>query len=168
MIESLAQLEMPPLVQSAMAAGSAAMTSYFWLVKARRERPDLKIYQLANFRATLRRGDPERPGKRLGLMQIQPGGVLMANNSVRQNSVVRFDCYLEHEGRKLKGDWGWSHDDKPPWNVGPETTIAVSPACFFDVPEDYEVPDDLRFGIEFVTISGRRFGHQFSLNAPPL
>ena len=165
MLESLTNYQIPPLVQSLMAAGSAAVTGYFWLMKANKERPDLKVYQLANYRAMLRRGTAEQPGKRLGLTQIEPGGVMVANNSSRQNSIYRFDCYLKQPGGEIKGDWGWCHEDKPPWNIGPETTIAVSPACFFDVPDNYEVSDELEFRIEFVTVSGKRFRHTFGLQA---
>ena len=154
------------LVRSVMAGGSAALTSYFWLVRSRRERPKLEMYQLNNFRAALRRQPGSEETRRLCLSQIDTGGVLIANNSTRQNSILRFDCYLEHKGRTIKGDWGYSGDDKPPWNIGPETTIAFSPACFFEVPVEYETPDDLSFRIELVTVSGKRFGEAFSLEAP--
>jgi len=164
----LADIPVADVVRSAMAGGSAAVTSYFWFVRSRREKPKLEMYQLSHFRASLRRGDAEQGTKRLGLSQIDTGGVLIANNSTRQNSVLRFDCYLTHQGRKLKGDWGFSGDDKPPWNIGPETTIAFSPACFFEVPEDYEVPDNLDFRIELVSVSGKRFGQTMSLQAPKL
>ena len=164
----LAEIPVADLVRSVMAGGSAAVTSYFWFVRSRREKPKLEMYQLSNFRASLRRGDAEQGTKRLCLSQIDTGGVLIANNSTRQNSVVRFDCYLEHKGRQLKGDWGFSGDDKPPWNIGPETTIAFSPACFFDVPEDYEVPENLPFRIELISVSGKRFNQQMSLQAPKL
>ena len=156
------------IVRSVMAGGSAAVTGYFWFVKNRKEKPNLKIYQLGPYRPSLRRGNPETPGKRLGLTQLEPGGVLLANNSIRQTSVLRFDCYLKQGATEIKGDWGWSHDDKPPWNIGPETTIAVSPACFFDVPEDYEIQDDLEFRVEFITVSGKRFGQKLTLDAPTL
>ncbi|MCA9230668.1 MAG: hypothetical protein KDA57_08450 [Planctomycetales bacterium] len=162
----LSSLAMSPEVQQLMAAGSAAVTSYFWLVKARRERPHLELYQLSNFRASTRRGDCEKGTKRLCISQIDTGGVLIANNSSRQNSILRFDCVLEHEGRQISGDWGYTGDDKPPWNVGPESSIAFSPACFFEVPEDYEVPEDLTFWIELVSVSGKRFRRQMSLRAP--
>lgn len=169
MLDSLTQVGLHKIpIQAVMAAFSTVITSYFWLIKSRKERPDLKVYQLGSFRATARRGDPEKGTKRLGIMQIDPGGVLVANNSIRQNSVIRFDCFLDHGGREIKGDWGWAHEDKPPWNIAPETTISISPACFFDVPGDYEVPDDLRFRIDFVTVSGKRFRHTFSLDAPAL
>ena len=166
LIESLEAVKAP--LQSVMAFGSAAVTSYFWFVKARRERPDLKMYQLSNFRGSLRRGDAEKQTRRLCVSQIDTGGVLIANNSSRQNSVVRFDCYLIHNKSEIKGDWGWTGDDKPPWNIGPETTIPFSPACFFEVPEDYEVPDDLDFRVELITVSGKKFSEKMSLKAPHL
>ncbi len=152
-------------VDTCLAVGSAAMTGYFWLVRVRQEQPALSVHQLSNYRATLRRS--ETPGmQRLCLSQLDTGGVLVANHSVRQNSVLKFACYLETPHGEIEGDWGWTGDDKPPWNVGPETTIPLSPACFFDVPEGYRAPDDLRFRIELVTVSGRRFGHTLSLEAP--
>jgi len=162
----LSSLALSPEVQQFMAAGSAAVTSYFWLVKARRERPKLELYQLSNFRASLRRGNAEKGTKRLCLSQIDTGGVLIANNSSRQNSILRFDCSLELGGHRIGGDWGFTGDDKPPWNVGPESTIAFSPACFFEVPDDYEVPEELSFRLELVSVSGKRFGRQMSLQAP--
>jgi len=97
---------------------------------------------------------------------MELGGVLVANNSSRQNSIVRFDCHLVYAGGWLKGSWGYLNDDKPPWNLPPQTSIAISPACFFDVPEDFEVGEDLQFRVAFVTASGRRFSHRFTMKAP--
>ena len=164
----LAELSPDIPIETILAATSATMTAYFWLVKARKERPSLKIFQLAGFRASLRRGDPDTETKRLCLTQVDQGGVLIANNSTRQNSVVRFDCWLKHNGHQLKGRWGYVEEDRPPWNVGPESTIAMSLACFFDVPEDYEILDDFDFRVAFVTTSGQRFPHMFSRQAPEL
>ena len=126
------------------------------------------MFQLRDFRATLRQADEAKKTKRLSLTQVELGGVLVANNSLRQNSIVRFDCYLQYEKGWLKGSWGYLNDDKPPWNISPHATIAISPACFFEVPEDYEAPEDLQFRVEFITASGRRFSQKFSLKAPEL
>jgi hypothetical protein len=167
MLSPLAQVAMPTMsVEMALSALSALVTGYFWLVRSRQERPSLKIFQIRDFRATLRGGEGERKTKRLSLTPMELGGVLVANNSLRQNSIVRFDCYLSYAQGWLKGSWGYLDDDKPPWNMSPHTSIAISPACFFDVPEDFEVADDLRFRVEFVTASGRRFSHGFTLKAP--
>ena len=155
-------------VETVLAAFSAAMTTYFWLVKSRSERPNLKFFQLGNFRATLRRGNSEQKAKRLCPTQLESGGVLAANDSSRQNSIIRFDCYLKENGQSIKGDWGWTADDKPPWNIPPGSTISLSPACFFDVPEDYETPEDLAFRVEFIAVNGQRFAHNLSLKAPQL
>ena len=106
--------------------------------------------------------------KRLCLQQLDTGGVLIVNHSTRQNSVVLFDCFLQTEGGPIQGDWGFSGDDKPPWNIGPESTIAFSPACFFDVPEDFEVAENPEFQIQFITASGKRFSHRFTKQAPRL
>ena len=92
----------------------------------------------------------------------------MANHSTRQNSIVLFDCFLITGQGLIQGDWGYTGDDKPPWNVGPESTIALSPACFFDVPEDFEVPADLEFHLQFLTASGKEFSHRFTKKAPRL
>jgi len=165
LVASIARWGISPEMVVSVLSGS--MTAYFWLVKARRERPDLKIFQLQNFRPSVRR-NPDGEGRRLGLTQIETGGVLVANNSTRQNSIVRFECYLRDGHSWKKGHWGYLSDDKPPWNIGPESTISISPACFFEVPDDYETPDDLRFKIEFVTVSGQHFGHVFTLKAPEL
>ena len=166
MFSLLADVSVADFVRSVMAGGSAAVTSYFWFVRSRRERPSLQMYQLSNFRSSVRSQPGDKSMRRLCLSQIDTGGVLIANNSTRQNSVFRFDCYLEHQGHRIKGDWGFSGEDKPPWNIGPETTIAFSPACFFEVPEDYQTPEDLSFDIELLTVSGKRFRETFFLKAP--
>ncbi len=145
---------------------SVAMTTYFWFVKARKERPHLEFYQLSDFRTACRR-HPEQEGvKRLCIQQIDTGGVLIVNHSSRQNSIALFFCFLKTEQGEIQGDWGYTGDDKPPWNVGPETAIAFSPACFFDVPEDYEVPENPEFRIQFATIYGQQFSHTFQKVAP--
>jgi hypothetical protein len=162
----LAQMTLPSGVQAVLSIFSAAITSYFWLVKARQERPDLRFYQLMDFRASVRRGPGEPKTNRLSLTQVDSGGVLIANNSIRQNSILRFDCFLRHDGRWIKGRWGYVNQDKPPWNIPPQSAISLSLACFFDVPDDYELPEDLHFRVEFVTTSGKRFPHVFSRNLP--
>jgi hypothetical protein len=169
MLWLLAQLAVPTMsVEMALSAASAVVTGYFWLVRARQERPNLKIFQLRDFRATLRSREGEKKAKRLSLTPMETGGVLVANNSLRQNSIVRFDCYVQYEQGWLKGSWGYLNDDKPPWNIPPNSSIAISPACFFDVPEDFTVGEELPFRVEFITASGRRFAHRFSLKAPEL
>lgn len=169
MLPLLAQSWLPELSpEVVISVVSLSMTSYFWLIQARRERPDIKFFQLRHFRATLRRGDPGQNNKRLAIIQMDSGGTLIANNSTRQNSIVRFDCFLRHKGNLIQGKWGYVDDDQPPWNIPPESTIAMSVACFFDVPEDCEIPENLDFRVDFVTVSGQRFSHMFSLNAPEL
>ena len=153
-------------VDMALSVASATMTGYFWLVRARKERPQLTILQMRNFRQTLRSDGAAEGMKRLSLVQVQSRGVLIANQSIRQNSIVRFECSLEFGGQSIKGHFGYLDDDPPPWNIGPESTIALSLACFFEVPEDFEMPEDGNFHVEFVTASGHRFPHQFSLQAP--
>jgi len=158
-------------IEMVLSVLSTVVTGYFWFVRVRQERPNLKVFQVRDFRAALRGrgrrgGDGERKAKRLSLTPMELGGVLVANNSLRQNSIVRFDCFLRYEQAWVKGSWGYLNDDKPPWNIPPQTSIAISPACFFDVPEDYDVLEDLHFRVEFVTASGRRFAHKFSLKAP--
>ena len=152
-----------------LSTGSFLCTAYFWFIKARKERPNLEFYQLSDYRSVCRR-HPEREGvKRFCLQQLGTGGVLIVNHSTRQNSVVLFDCFLiTDDGREIQGDWGYSDEDKPPWNVGPESTIAFSPACFFDVPEDFEIPKNPTFRICFLTASGGQFSHTFTKEAPRL
>ena len=147
---------------------SFLVTSYFWLVKARKERPNLQFYQLSNFRAVCRRHPKKEDWKRLCLQQLDTGGVLVANHSLRQNSIIFFECFLLTDEGLIAGDWGFSGDDKPPWNVGPESTISISPACFFDVPEHYEVPENPEFHVQFITASGKQFCHRFTQDAPRL
>lgn len=153
-------------IETALSIFSATLTAYFWLVKARQEQPNLTIYQLHDFRTSLDRRDPEKKTKRLGVAQVIPGGVLVTNHSVRQNSIVRFDCHVWQMGRWFKGNWGYVEDDKPPWNLAPQSSIAISLASYFDVPEDYETPDDLKFRVDFLTASGKRFSHVFTRQAP--
>ncbi|MCG8652439.1 MAG: hypothetical protein MI861_21540 [Pirellulales bacterium] len=149
-----------------MSATSIVVTCYFWFVRARKDRPNLQFYQLSDFRASSRRVQGVQGRKRLCVQQLDTGGVLIVNHSTRQNSVVLFECFLATEDELIQGDWGFSGDDKPPWNIGPETSIAFSPACFFEVPEDYEIPEDLVFYLRFVTASGKKFTHRFTKTAP--
>ncbi len=145
---------------------SFVVTGYFWLVKSRKERPNLRFHQLSNFRLTTRRHPSKEGWKRLCLQQLDTGGVLAVNHSTRQNSIILFDCFLMTDRGVVEGDWGYSGDDKPPWDVGPESTIALSPAFFFDVPGDYDMPEDPEFHAHFITASGSTFTHRFKLDAP--
>ena len=144
-METLAQLaSLSMSVETVLSVFSATVTAYFWFIKSREEQPRLSVFQLHDFRASLRRGNSENQNnqtRRLGLAQVLPGGVLVTNHSIRQNSIVRFDCQLEDQGRWIKGNWGYVEDDKPPWNLAPQSSIAISLACYFDVPEGFEIPD---------------------------
>ncbi|QDT68021.1 hypothetical protein MalM25_09330 [Planctomycetes bacterium MalM25] len=153
----------PKLIFSAL---SFVFTAYFWLVKARKERPNLQFHQLSSFRLSSRRHPTKAGWKRHCLQQIESGGVLAVNHSTRQNSIILFDCFLMTERGVVEGDWGYSGDDKPPWNFGPETTIALSPAFFFDLPEGTAMPADPEFHAHFITASGTTFSHRFTLEAP--
>ena len=42
-------------IELILSVASFSITIYFWLVKARRERPQLRIYQIGGFRAYCRR-----------------------------------------------------------------------------------------------------------------
>lgn len=155
---------------------SLLVTCYFWFVRIRKERPHLAFHQLSDFRTSCRRIPERQDKKRLCFQQLDTGGVLIVNHSIRQNSIVLFECFLPTDQGVLEGDWGYAGDDKPPWNIGPESSIAFSPACFFDVPENYEVPENPAVYLRFVTASGKRFTHRFtkqvkrqrSAEAPPL
>jgi len=151
-----------------LSGASILFTTYFWFVKARREKPHLEFFQLSDFRTSCRRHPERKEVKRLCIQQLDTGGVLIVNHSTRQNSIVVFECTLLTDQGEIEGDWGYTGDDKPPWNVGPESTIAFSPACFFDVREDFEVPENPQFRLDFVTASGKRFSHRFSKQAPRL
>ena len=156
-------------VELIISAISLGITVYFWMVQANRERPKLTFFQLGSFRANCRRIPDCADKKRLCIQQLDSCGILIANNSTRQNSVVLFHCKLNVPGQGTYcGDWGFVGDDHPPWNIGPESTIALSLACFFDVPQDFEVPEDFQLEIDFVTASGRRFCHVFHKQAPSL
>ncbi|MDG2219870.1 MAG: hypothetical protein P8L85_00715 [Rubripirellula sp.] len=146
----------------AISGVSLALTSYFWLVRIRKERPNLEFVQLSDFQFSCRR-DPERENvKRVCLQQREVGGVLIVNHSLRQNSIISFECYLDTPANLVQGEWGYTSDDKPPWNVGPETSIAFSPACFFDVPADFVEPENPVFYLRFRTASGRKFVKRFT------
>lgn len=151
-----------------LSALSITMTAYFWMVRARRERPCLTVFQLRDFRPTMRRGNAERKTKELALSQTDLGGVLIANNSTRQNAIVRFDCFLRNNGHTIKGHWGYLNEERFPWNIPPESAKAVSLACFFEVPEDFEPPENMPFRVELITVNGQRFSHRFTMRAPEL
>ena len=149
-----------------ISGASFAITIYFWVVKASNERPNLEFFQLSNFRASLRSVPGQPDSRRLCISQMDTGGVLVVNQSTRQDSVVVFDCFLKTGNDNIRGDWGFTGEDKPPWNVGPQSTIAISPACFFEVPMSFEIPDDLNFKIVFYTACGTQFSHTFAKEAP--
>lgn len=148
--------------QMIFSSASLLVTCYFWFVRIRRERPHLAFHQLSDFRASCRRVQDSEDKKRLCFQQLDTGGVLIVNHSIRQNSIVLFECFLPTEDGVIEGDWGYSGDDKPPWNIGPETSLAFSPACFFDVPANYEIPENPAVYLRFVTASGKRFTHRFN------
>lgn len=155
-------------LQTLFSAASLLLTLYFWCVKSRRERPNLEFHQLSHFRVTSRR-QRERPGiKRVSLQQLDIGGVLAVNHSTRLTSIVLFDCELDLGAGHgtVKGDWGFAGEDRPPWNVGPESALAISPVCFFDVPEEIELPDNPVFRLRFLTAGGQTFAHVFTRLAP--
>ncbi|QDU38458.1 hypothetical protein Mal4_27850 [Maioricimonas rarisocia] len=155
-------------VRMVLSGISFAVTSYFWLVQARKERPRLEFYQLSHFRLTNRRHPEQDHMRRLCFQQLETGGVLAVNHSTRQNSIVLFECWLLTPAGEFRGDWGFGGDDRPPWNIGPETTIALSPACFFDVPADLELPENPIVQVDFITASGKTFSHHFTQEAPRL
>ncbi|MEM6470654.1 MAG: hypothetical protein AAF802_13940 [Planctomycetota bacterium] len=149
-----------------LSGASCLCTSYFWFVKNRRERPNLEFHQLGNFTVSTRDSLGNPGYKRVWFQQFRPGSVLIVNQSSRQNSVVIFDCFLSTPEGEIAGDWGYVDDDEPPWNVGPETSIAFYPCCAFDVPEDFELPENPSFRIEFITAAGHRFSRTFQKYAP--
>ncbi len=154
-------------IELLLSAASLGITAYFWLIQARRERPQLTMYQVSGFRAVCQRHQRRDDCKRLCVQQLDSCGVLIANQSIRQNSVVMFDCwFLLPDGREIRGDWGSVGDDKPPWNIGPESSISLGLACFFDVPPDFEIPDTYQIGIAFVTASGKNHRHTFTSEVP--
>lgn len=154
-------------VEIVLSVVSLSVTLYFWFVRSRNERPQLTIYQIQGFRAMTRRHQSREDAKRFGVQQLDSCGVLVANNSTRQNSIVLFDCWLLlPDGTQIKGDWGTVGEDRPPWNIGPESTIAMGLACFFDVPVDFEVPETYEIGVEFISASGKRYAHTFTPTLP--
>lgn len=154
-------------VELVLSVGSFAITIYFWFVQARRERPQLRIYQIGSFRAVCRKNQQRDDVKRLCVQQMDSHGVLIANNSIRQNSIVLFHCwFVLPDGREIPGDWGAVGDDHPPWNIGPEESISIGLACFFDVSPDFVVPDTFEIDIEFISASGRKFEHTFNKETP--
>ena len=154
-------------IEIVLSVVSFGVTAYFWLIQARRERPRLRIYQVGGFRCVCRRHQQRDDAKRFCVQQMDSCGVLIANNSTRQNSIVMFDCWLLlPDGQQVPGDWGTVDEDSPPWNIGPESSIALGIACFFDVPLDFEVPDSYQIGVEFISASGKRYAHTFTREAP--
>ena len=154
-------------IELLLSAMSLGITAYFWFIQSRRERPQLSMYQVSGFRAVCRRNQRDDDCKRLCVQQLDSCGILIANNSTRQNSIVMFDCWLLlSDGRRIRGDWGSVGEDKPPWNIGPESSIALGLACFFDVPTDFEIPQTYQIGIAFITASGKSFHHTFAHELP--
>ncbi len=156
-------------IELIISCASFLFTAYFWFVQARRERPQLKIYQVSGFRSSSHRNQHRDGVRRLCVQQLDSSGVLIANNSIRQNSIVFFECWLLlPDGSQIAGDWGAVGDDRLPWNIGPESSISVGLACFFDVPDDFKLPNHFDIGVEFITASGRRFSQTFTREMPPL
>ena len=154
-------------IELILSGASLAITIYFWLVQARRERADLRVYQTGGLRAMLRRHPEHKDKKRLCVQQNSSLGVLIANNSSRQNTIIFFECWLQlPNGNHICGDWGIIGDDSPPWNIAPDSTIPMGMACFFDVPEDFVLPDHYALRVAFLTASGRRFWHTFGMQSP--
>lgn len=140
---------------------SLVVTFYFWLTKARGEKPNLKIFQLWSFGSSGGRVDEAAGTEKISVWPMESGGVLIANNSTLQNSIIKFDCYLKLDNKWVKGTWGYQNNEKPPWNIPPQTTVAISPVCFFEVPKGFQMKEEAVFRIDFITISGKRFGHIF-------
>ena len=113
-----------------LSGASFLFTTYFWFVKARKERPNLAFHQLCDYRVSCRRHPEEKHLKRLCLQQLDTGGVLIMNHSTRQNAIVVFDCFLETDQGEIQGDWGYSGDDKPAMEHRPRNHHGVQPRMF--------------------------------------
>ena len=112
-------------VELILSIASFGITLYFWFVQARRERAQLRFYQIGSFRGSIRRHQQRDDVKRLCVQQLDSCGVLIANNSIRQNSIVLFHCwFVLPDGTEIEGDWGSVGNDRPPWNIGPESSIS--------------------------------------------
>lgn len=155
-------------IETILSVTSLVVTLYFWFVQANRERPDLRFFQLTDMRAVTRRVPGHEGVVRLCVQQLDSHGVLVANNSSRQNAIVNYECSFQYQGQTVVGDWGYVDDDKPPWNVGPDSSIGLGLAFFFDVAEDFEIPDQLEFSVTFFAVNGKRFDSRFWLKAPRL
>lgn len=158
----------PVGIETVLSVASLGITIYFWFVQADRERPRLRFFQLGDFRASLRRVQGQEGMRRLCVQQADSCGVLVANDSTRQNAIINYECAFRHGGKWVKGDWGYVDDNKPPWNIGPESSIALGLAFFFDVEEGFEVPPQIEFRVIFNVVSGKRFVSSFWLKAPNL
>ena len=156
----------PVTLETILSVFSATATGYFWFVKARRERPSLDFYQTQSLRSSIRKMSGEATQRTLSLTQIGEGGLLIANNSTRQTTILRCDCLFEWKGQVLPGRGGHMEDELYPWSIPPESAIPRRLAVFFDVPDDFELPDSFEFQAEFVTVGGRRFSHTFQLKCP--
>ncbi|MFK7819769.1 MAG: hypothetical protein AB8G99_13700 [Planctomycetaceae bacterium] len=162
----LAQVEVG--VEAVLSTVSLIVTLYFWFVQANRERPRLRFFQLGDFRANLRSIPGQEGVKRLCVQQMDSYGVLVANDSTRQNAIINFECSFRRGGQWVQGDWGYVGDDKPPYNIGPESSIALGLAFFFDVEDSFEIPPQLEFRVTFNAVSGGKFVSRFWLKAPNL
>lgn len=155
-------------IETLLSIVSLGITLYFWFVQANRERPRLRFFQLGDFRANLRRVQGQEGMRRLCVQQMDSSGVLVANDSTRQNAIINFECAFRYNGRWIQGDWGYVDDNKPPWNIGPESSIGLGLAFFFDVEENFEIPAQIEFRVIFKVVSGNQFASSFWLKAPNL
>jgi hypothetical protein len=109
-------------------------TVYFWLVRARQERPQLKVHLAAPVGAdSLAAGPGAPPNTARSQFSLK---AVVANYSALPNSVLGVRAWVK--GRD--GDWkpaATSLDDKsqPPFNLPPLHTVPLSITATVNVPE---------------------------------
>jgi hypothetical protein len=141
-------------LQALLSLGSAGLTAYFWLVKARRDRAGLRLVRLGDFRPD-RPQCSDVPGTERAVWY---GGICLANPSTLPAVVVQVRVQLHWQGRWLDGRLVLEKKDDVPWAVEPLRVLSRSLGCAFLVKEgtareELARPQRLRFTL--VTVDGR-------------
>jgi hypothetical protein len=136
------------------AAGSVAVTMYFWFVRINRERVSLKVYPISGFEGAL-----EDCG-----LGIWSGRVFLANCSIMPTAVVTVKAELWWEERWLAGQVGGQAGSELPWNLPPTQVFPRDLTAAFELgprATREQVYANQRLRFTFVTIEGRRFTEEF-------
>lgn len=155
----------PPEVNAILAVGSAAVTAYFWLIKANRERAGVKVYQIGKFRADRRTVPASEAPTKYRLWWS--GDLFFANRSTLPSAIIGAEVSVFFRGQWIDGDFGWGEGAELPWNLPPLSVEKKPVAAFLKVQDEVEwdevqKPHKLRF--RFSTVDGRQFTKEVETN----